>query len=68
MMIAFFEKYPDKGYKLSLTSSSLFDHVMSARLFLTLNFPALSEMCSKSKLRRFGVQEKIFDNPRFSFV
>lgn len=29
----------------------------------------LSEMCSKSKLRIiFGFQEKVFDNPRFSFV
>ena len=32
-------------------------------------FRALGEMCSKSKLRIIcGVQEKIFDNPRFSFV
>lgn len=32
-------------------------------------FRALGEMCSKSNLRViFGVQEKVFDNPRFSFV
>ena len=32
-------------------------------------FRALGEMCSKSPLRVvFGMQEKIFDNPKFSFV
>ena len=40
------------------------------QIVLDLEFlRALGEMCSKSRMRViFGVQEKIFDNPRFSFV
>ena len=71
MMMAFSEKYPDKGYLIVVDE---FLSYLSSRdereIVLDLEFfRALGEMCSKSKLRViFGVQEKIFDNPRFSFV
>ena len=70
-MIAFSEKYPDKGYLIIVDE---FLSYLSSRdereIVLDLEFfRALGEMCSKSKLRVvFGMQEKIFDNPRFSFV
>lgn len=71
MMFAFSEKYPDKGYLIVvdeflsyLTSRDEREIVLDLEFFR-----ALGEMCSKSKLRViFGVQEKVFDNPRFSFV
>lgn len=71
MMMAFSAKYPDKGYLIVVDE---FLSYLSSRdereIVLDLEFfRALGEMCSKSKLRViFGVQEKIFDNPRFSFV
>ncbi len=71
MMIVFSEKYPDKGYLIIVDE---FLSYLSSRdereIVLDLEFfRALGEMCSKSKLRVvFGMQEKIFDNPRFSFV
>lgn len=71
MMMAFSEKYPDKGYLIIVDE---FLSYLSSRdereIVLDLEFfRALGEMCSKSKLRVvFGMQEKIFDNPRFSFV
>ncbi|MDD6488465.1 MAG: DUF6079 family protein [Clostridia bacterium] len=71
MMIAFSKKYPDKGYLIIVDE---FLSYLSSRdereIVLDLEFfRALGEMCSKSKLRViFGMQEKIFDNPRFSFV
>lgn len=71
MMMAFSEKYPDKGYLIVVDE---FLSYLSSRnereIVLDLEFfRALGEMCSKSKLRViFGMQEKIFDNPRFSFV
>ena len=71
MMIAFSSKYPDKGYLIVVDE---FLSYLSSRnereIVLDLEFfRALGEMCSKSKLRViFGMQEKIFDNPRFSFV
>lgn len=71
MMIAFSEKYPDKGYLIIVDE---FLSYLSSRnqmqIVLDLEFfRALGEMCSKSKLRIvFGMQEKIFDNPRFSHV
>jgi hypothetical protein len=71
MMMAFSDKYPDKGYLIVVDE---FLSYLSSRdereIVLDLEFfRALGEMCSKSKLRIiFGVQEKIFDNPRFSFV
>lgn len=71
MMTVFQSKYPDKGYLIVvdeflsyLTSRDEREIVLDLEFFR-----ALGEMCSKSKLRViFGVQEKIFDNPRFSFV
>ena len=71
MMAAFQSKYPNKGYLIVvdeflsyLTSRDEREIVLDLEFFR-----ALGEMCSKSKLRViFGVQEKIFDNPRFSFV
>jgi len=71
MMLAFSSKYPDKGYLIVVDE---FLSYLSSRdereIVLDLEFfRALGEMCSKSRLRViFGVQEKIFDNPRFSFV
>lgn len=71
MMMAFSAKYPDKGYLIVVDE---FLSYLSSRnereIVLDLEFfRALGEMCSKSKLRViFGMQEKIFDNPRFSFV
>lgn len=71
MMIAFGSKYPDKGYLIVVDE---FLSYLSSRnereIVLDLEFlRALGEMCSKSKLRIiFGVQEQLFDNPRFSFV
>lgn len=71
MMLAFSQKYPDKGYLIVVDE---FLSYLSSRnerdIVLDLEFfRALGEMCSKSKLRViFGIQEKIFDNPRFSFV
>ena len=71
MMLAFSEKYPGKGYLIVVDE---FLSYLSSRdereIVLDLEFfRALGEMCSKSNLRViFGVQEKIFDNPRFSFV
>lgn len=71
MMMAFSEKYPDEGYLIIVDE---FLSYLSSRdereIVLDLEFfRALGEMCSKSKLRViFGMQEKIFDNPRFSFV
>ncbi len=71
MMIAFSEKYPDKGYLIVVDE---FLSYLSSRnereIVLDLEFfRALGEMCSKSSLRvMFGMQEKIFDNPKFGFV
>lgn len=71
MMLAFSAKYPNKGYMIVVDE---FLSYLSSRderqIVLDLEFfRALGEMCSKSKLRIIcGVQEKIFDNPRFSFV
>ncbi len=71
MMMAFSEKYPDKGYLIVVDEFlSYLTSRNERQIVLDLEFlRALGEMCSKSKLRViFGVQEKIFDNPRFSFV
>ena len=71
VMLAFAGKYPDKGY---LIAADEFHSYLTSRntqqIVLDLEFlRALGEMCSKSKIRIIlGVQEKIFDNPRFSFV
>lgn len=71
MMIAFSEKYPDKGYLIVVDEFLSYLTSRNEReIVLDLEFMrALGEMCSKSNLRvMFGVQEKIFDNPKFSFV
>lgn len=71
VMIKFAEKYPDKGYLIVIDEFLAFLTTRNEReIVLDLEFfRALGEMCSKSRLRViFGVQEKIFDNPRFSFV
>ena len=71
MMVAFHEGYPDHG--LLLFVDELLDYLRSRRdqeLILDLNF--LREVGEVSKSLRFrfiaGVQEMLFDNPRFSFV
>ena len=71
MMMAFNEKYPDKGYLIVVDEFLSYLTSRSEReIVLDLEFMrALGEMCSKSNLRiMLGVQEKIFDNPKFSFV
>lgn len=71
MMLAFSEKYPDKGYLIVIDEFLSFLTSRNEReIVLDLEFfRVLGEMCSKSKLRVIaGVQEKIFDNPRFGFV
>lgn len=71
MMMAFSEKYPDKGYLIVVDEFlSYLTSRDERQIVLDLEFfRALGEMCSKSKMRViFGVQEKIFDNPKFSFV
>ena len=71
MMLAFSEKYPDKGYLIVVDEFLSYLTSRNEReIVLDLEFlRAIGEMCSKSKLRIIlGVQEKIFDNPRFSFV
>jgi hypothetical protein len=71
IMRAFAAKYGDKGYLIVV--DEFFSYLSSRderQIVLDLEFlRALGEMCSKSRMRViFGVQEKIFDNPRFSFV
>ena len=71
MMMAFETKYSDKGYLIVVDEFlSYLTSRDERQIVLDLEFlRALGEMCSKSKLRViFGVQEKIFDNPKFSFV
>src|SRR5579863_1488040 len=71
MMATFHRKYPDHG--LLLVVDELLDYLRSRRdqeLILDLTF--LREIGEVSKDLKFrfvaGVQEAIFDNPRFSFV
>ena len=71
IMLAFQEKYPDRGYLIVI--DELLSYLTSRderQIVLDLAFlQAIAEMCSKSKIRLVcGVQEKVFDNPRFSFV
>ncbi len=71
VMMNFESKYPDKGYLIVVDEFlSYLTSRDERQIVLDLEFfRALGEMCSKSKLRVvFGVQEKIFDNPKFSFV
>jgi hypothetical protein len=71
MMAMFEEVHPNKG--LLLIVDELLDYLGSRNeqeLMLDLNFlRAMGEICRNSRFRFImGVQEMLFDNPRFSFV
>ncbi len=71
VMAAFGKKYPGKGYLIVV--DELLNFLASRteqQLVMDLEFlRILGEMCSRSRLRcMFGMQEKLFDNPRFGFV
>ncbi len=71
MMSAFHAKYPDQG--LLLVVDELLDYLRTRKdqaLILDLNFlRELGEVCKDLKFRFIaGVQEAIFDSPRFAFV
>lgn len=71
MMAAFHEKYPDHG--LLLVVDELLDYLRTRKdqeLILDLNFlREIGEVCKDLRFRFIaGVQEAIFDSPRFSFV
>ena len=71
MMAAFHEAYPDHG--LLLVVDELLDYLRSRKdqeLILDLNFlREIGEVCKDLRFRFVaGVQEAIFDSPRFAFV
>ena len=71
MMSVFHRKYPDHG--LLLVVDELLDYLRSRKdqeLILDLNFlREIGEVCKDLRFRFIaGVQEAIFDSPRFSFV
>ena len=71
MMAAFQDKHPDRG--LILVLDELLDYLRSRAdqtLSLDLSFlRELGEVCKGSRFRFIaGVQESLFDNPRFQFV
>jgi hypothetical protein len=71
MMAAFHEKYPDHG--VLLVVDELLDYLRTRKdqeLILDLNFlREIGEVCKDLRFRFIsGVQEAIFDSPRFSFV
>ena len=71
MMAAFQQEYPDLG--LLLVVDELLDYLRSRKdqeLILDLNFlREIGEVCKDLRFRFIaGVQEAIFDSPRFSFV
>jgi len=71
MMAAFHQEYPDHG--LLLVVDELLDYLRSRKdqeLILDLNFlREIGEVCKNLRFRFIaGVQEAIFDSPRFSFV
>ena len=71
MMAAFHQEYPDFG--LLLVVDELLDYLRSRKdqeLILDLNFlREIGEVCKDLRFRFIaGVQEAIFDSPRFSFV
>ena len=71
MMSAFHERYPDQG--LLLVVDELLDYLKSRRdqeLVLDLNFlREVGEVCKDLRFRFMaGVQEAIFDSPRFDHV
>src|SRR6266700_251333 len=71
MMAAFHEQYPD--HALLLVVDELLDYLRTRKdqeLILDLNFlREIGEVCKDLRFRFIaGVQEAIFDSPRFSFV
>lgn len=71
MMHAFHQEYPDHG--LLLVVDELLDYLRTRKdqeLILDLNFlREIGEVCKELRFRFIaGVQEAIFDSPRFSFV
>jgi len=71
LMSAFHETYPDHGFLLII--DELLDYLRSRKeqeLMLDLNFlRAMGEITQSTRFRFMtGVQEMLFDNPRFSFV
>ena len=71
MMAAFHQEYPDHG--LLLVVDELLDYLRSRKdqeIILDLNFlREVGEVCKDLRFRFIaGVQEAIFDSPRFSFV
>jgi len=71
MMAAFQKEYPDQGLLLAL--DELLDYLRSRKdQELSLDLSFLREVGEVSKGTRFrfmsGVQESLFDNPRFQFV
>jgi hypothetical protein len=71
MMTAFHQEHPDHG--LLLVVDELLDYLRARKdqeLILDLNFlREIGEVCKDLRFRFIaGVQEAIFDNPRFSFV
>jgi len=71
MMTAFHEVYPDQG--LLLVLDELLDYLRTRKdqeLILDLNFlREIGEVCKDLRFRFIaGVQEAIFDSPRFGFV
>jgi hypothetical protein len=71
MMTAFHQKHPDHG--LLLVVDELLDYLRTRKdqeLILDLNFlREIGEVCKDLRFRFIaGVQEAIFDSPRFSFV
>jgi hypothetical protein len=71
MMAAFQEVYPDHG--LLLAVDELLDFLRTRKeqeLVLDLSFlREIGEVCARTRFRFIaGVQESLFDNPRFQFV
>jgi predicted ATPase len=71
MMVAFHDRYPDHG--LLLVVDELLDYLRSRKdqeLILDLNFlREIGEVCKDLRFRFMaGVQEAIFDSPRFAFA
>jgi predicted ATPase len=71
MMLAFHQEYPDHG--LLLVVDELLDYLRTRKdqeLILDLNFlREIGEVCMDLRFRFIaGVQEAIFDSPRFAFV
>lgn len=71
MMAAFHSKFPDRG--LLLIVDELLDYLRSRKdqeLILDLNFlREIGEVCKDLRFRFMaGVQEAVFDSPRFSFA